>query len=234
MTVEHEILSTKLATKLATKALVRLATLLLACWAGAAAGRAPNGNDFALFYSEAATDAERQALVEQAGRRPHYFRYLQIMELTPLGEGERAGVRIVAQEPASALDIVFTVTQPVSLSTLRSEPAAAPGRAIAVSGVIGGIDREAGTIQLDPVVVRHKDRLAPTVGKEMRYEFDPDGTFYSFTGGREPVRVSYRDRDLLRHRDRIMAAGGDQAWADFLTRELQRRAAARRQERAAP
>jgi len=211
-----------------------LAALLLACWAGVAAARAPNGNDFALFYTEAQTAAARQTLIEEAGRRPHYFRYLQIMELTPLGEGERAGVRIVAQEPASALDVVFTVTQPVSLATLRSEPVSVPGLAIAVSGVIRAVDLDAGTLRLDPVVVRHKDRLAPATGKEMRYAFDPDGTFYSFTGGREPVRVSYRDRDLLRHRDRIMAAGGDQAWADFLTRELQRRAATRARDQTAP
>ncbi len=190
----------------------------------AAGGGTVNGNDLALGIVEAADDAGRQALIAAAGRRPHFFRYLQIMTLENLGDSDRAGVRITALEPSSALDVVFTVRQSVSLSKLREDPASVPGRALAVSGVVQTVDFENRTIHLDPVVVRHKDRLAPVAGKEMLYEFDDKGLFYTFSGGREQVKVSYRDRDLLRHRDRIVEEGGDQAWADFLTRELERRA----------
>lgn len=205
------------------------------CWTvPVAAARSVNGNDFALFMTEASTPAERQALIESAGRRPHYFRYLQIMEMASVREGNREGLRIVALEPASGLDVLFTVLQPVSLAVLHQDPKSVPGRALAVSGVIREADVDAGILRLDPVVVRHKDRLAPVAGKEMLYEFDANGVFYSFTGGGREVRVGYRDRDLLRQRGRIMESGGDRAWADFLARELQQRATARKPESATP
>ena len=203
--------------------------LMLAAGADTVAARSANGNEFALAYDEASGAAARKAVIDEAGRRPHYFRYLQIMEMEELSEDGRGAVRITALEPSSAMDVVFTVTQRVSLGKLREEPAAAPGRALAVSGVISVPGAPDGrVIHLDPVVVRHKDRLAPVVGKEMLYEIDEGGVFYSFTGGREPVKLSFRDRDLLQHRNRIMSAGGDQAWADFLTQQIKQRAAARR------
>ncbi len=187
-----------------------------------------NGNDFALSYVEARSEAERGALLDKAGRRPHYFRYLQIMTLETVEGGRAPVIRIIALEPASLLDIAFTVHQPASLAILREAPAAEPGRAIAVSGVIESADPADRTLRLHPVIVRHRDRLAPATGKEMRYETHPDGIFYAFTGGKEPVTLCYRDRDLLRHRDRILKENGDQAWAEFLQRELRARAASRR------
>jgi hypothetical protein len=191
------------------------------------AGQNSNGNDLALSLAEAAGDAERLALLADAGRRPHLFRYLQIVDMQETGSEGRRAVRITALEPASARDVVFTVNQKVSLSKLSDEPASVPGRALAVSGVIARVDAKTGAIFLDPAVIRYKDRPAPAVGKEMLYELDERGTFYSFNGGREAVALSFRDRDLLQHRDRIMAAGGDQAWADFLQREIRRREAER-------
>jgi len=217
---------------------VNIVEVMLGCLMGLGvtevAARSVNGNDLALYYVESKTDAERQALLDEAGRRPQLFRYLQIMEMDALGEDGQGGFRITAMEPASGLDVVFTVTQRVSLRVLREEPVSERGRAVAVSGVIERVDPQTLAIHLNPVIVRHKDRLAPAVGKEMLYEIDDRGIFYSFSGGRETVQLSYRDRDLLRHRGRIMDEGGDQAWADFLTREIQRREAARRAERSGP
>jgi len=192
------------------------------------AGQNANGNDFALSYVESSAERDRLALVESAGRRPHFFRYLQIVEMEESDAGGRRVVRITALEPASALDVVFRVDQKVSLSKLSEEPVSVPGRALAVSGAISRVDAKTGTIFLDPAVIRYKDRLSPSLrGKEMLYELDDRGIFYSFTGGKEAVAVSFRDRDLLRHRDRIMAEGGDQAWADFLQREIRSRQAGR-------
>ena len=187
-------------------------------------GRAVNGNDLALSYVEARSENERRELVDGAGRRPHLFRYLQIMELEEVEVGRRTGVRITALEPASGLDITFTVNQPVSLRILREEPESVRGRAIAVSGVIADVDRQTGTFYLDPVIVRHKDRLTPVLGRrEMLYEQNDELIFYSFSGGRELVQLQYRDRDLLRHRGRILDVQGEQAWADFLQQELAKR-----------
>ncbi len=194
-----------------------------------------NGNDLALYYVEARSEVERQELVEGAGRRPHLFRYLQIMEMEEVEVGRRTGIRITALEPASGLDVTFTVNQPVSLRVLRDEPVSERGRAIAVSGVIADVDPRTGTFYLDPVIVRHKDRLTPVLGRrEMLYETNDEHIFYSFSGGRELVQLSYRDRDLLRHRGRILDVQGEQAWADFLQQELSKRKQERQAEKAAP
>jgi len=192
------------------------------------AGQNANGNDFALSCSEASSETARLALIKEAGRRPHYFRYLQIMEMEDQTAGGRRTVRVTALEPASAWDVMFQVNQNVSLTTLSEAPVSVPGRALAVSGVIKSVDSKTGTIYLEPAVIRHKDRLTPSLsGKEMLYEIDDRSIFYSFNGGREAVAVAFRDRDLLRHRDRIMAEGGDQAWADFLQLEIRKRQAQR-------
>jgi hypothetical protein len=65
------------------------------------------------------------------------------------------------------------------------------------------------------------------MGKELLGEVDPDAVFYSFTRGRRPVNMGYRDRDLLRHRDRILEERGEQGWAEFLEHELAERRRAR-------
>lgn len=195
---------------------------------------APNGNDFALAFEEARDDSERQALIEEAGRRPHFFRYLQVVELEKTDSHERAPIHITALEPASLFEVKFTANQRVSLSILREDPVTTPGDAVAVSGVIRGVDTETNTIHLSPAVVRHKDRLSPVAGREMLYDIDDRAAFYQFTGGREAVTVSYRDRDLLRHRDRILKEKGGQAWADFLQRKIDQRAADREQGESIP
>ncbi len=81
-----------------------------------------NGNEFALAFAEAKSPAARKAVVDDAQGRPHFFRYLQIMEMEPVKEEGRDGVRITAFEPSSYLDVKFTITMPVSLSLLRSRP----------------------------------------------------------------------------------------------------------------
>jgi len=189
-------------------------------WAagGAVQAETSNGNDFALYYSEAKTPAERKTILDEASGNPHFFRYLQIMEMTQRPDG---AVDITAFEPASYMDVRFTVNKPVSLKTLKADPASKIGDAIAVTGVVRGIDTN--TIVLNPVIVRHKDRLSPKRGKEMMYEVDPSATFYSYTGGKRPVSLTYKDRDLLQFKDEIMAKGGKNGWAEFLEQELAKR-----------
>ena len=190
--------------------------------------RTSNGNDFALYVSEAQTRQERAALFEDARGRPHFFRYLQIMEMDDQ-TADGKGVAITAFEPASYMDVKFTVTKRVSLRKLQEEPRTKVGDAIALTGVVRGI--EDNTILLHPVVVRHKDRLTPKRGKEMLYEVDPSATFYSYTGGKRPVSLTYKDRDLLQYRNRILAAEGKEGWAEFLERELAKREKARAEAR---
>ena len=189
-----------------------------------------NGNDLALYYSEARTQRERVEVLQSAGRRAHYFRYLQIMEMEEQHDGRRRSVHIVAQEPASGMDIAFVVNRPVSLRVLDEEPESRRGRAIAISGIVSHVDDETGTMVMEQAIVRHKDRLAPLLlGREMLHEIDDRAIFYSFSGGRETIQLSYRDRDLLQHRS-ILTEQGDQAWADFLASEIAKRREQREQE----
>ena len=186
-----------------------------------------NGNDFALALTEAKTSAAKKAVLDDAQGRPHFFRYLQIMEMEPVTEDGRAGVKITAFEPASYMDVKFTVTMPVSLALLKVEPASKVGDAIAVTGKMLGIEPGKNTILLGETIVRHKDRLSPAIGKELLSEVNPGATFYSYTEGPRPVKLEYRDRDLLANRDEVLAKGGPKAWAEFLEKEIARRKAQR-------
>jgi len=195
------------------------ALLWLAAGAGNLAAKTSNGNDFALYFSEAKNADERKLLLADALDRPHIFRYLQIMEM----EETDAGMRITAFEPASLMDVKFTVDKPVSLALLRKDPVSKVGRAIAVTGKLVSADDKEKLIVLEGTIVRHKDRLSPAVGKELLYEVDPRAVFYSYTGGSRPVSLTYEDRDLLKRKAEIIAKGGPDGWVKFLEDELARR-----------
>ncbi|MEI6350933.1 MAG: hypothetical protein WCP06_07490 [Verrucomicrobiota bacterium] len=198
--------------------------LALASGAGAATF---NGNEFALAYTEAKTPAAKATVLKDAQGQPHFFRYLQIMEMQPVTEEGREGLRITAFEPSSYLDVKFTVTMPVSLSLLREEPVSKVGDAIAVTGRLTGIEPGKNAILLDSPIVRHKDRRSPAVGKELLADVNQGAIVYSYTEGPRPVLVEGRDRDLLANRDRVLAEGGPKAWAEFLEKEVAKRKAQR-------
>jgi hypothetical protein len=204
-------------------------TVVLLSSAAVALAATSNGNEFALAYVEAKTPAAQKAVVDDAQGRPHFFRYLQIMEMEPVKEDGRDGVRITAFEPSSYLDVKFTITMPVSLSLLKSDPASKVGDAIAVTGKLIGFDPKQNAIVLGETIVRHKDRLSPKIGKELLGEVNPGATFYSYTEGPRPVKLEFRDRDLLVHRDKVLAEGGPKGWMEFLEKEITKR----KQQRAA-
>lgn len=183
-----------------------------------------NGNDFALYFSEAKSRQEQADLFNDAKGNPHYFRYLQIMEID---ESNPRAVAITAFEPASLMDVSFIVTKRHSLAKLMEEPRSQQGHAIAITGVVKGIQDK--TITVSPLIVRHKDVLQPSRGKEMFYEIDASGAFYSYTGGKRPVSLTYQDRDLLQFRDEILQSKGKQGWTEFLEQKV----AERKKERAA-
>ena len=209
-----------------------LVTLFLGLLTAAPAATS-NGNDFALAWTEAATPAAKKAVLDAAVGQPHFFRYLQIMEMKPVTEEGHAGFLITAFEPASYMDVKFTVTMPVSMALLQQDPVSKVGDAIAVTGRITSIDIAKNTILMESPIVRHKDRLSPKIGQELLGEVNPGATFYSYTEGPRPINLEYRDRDLLVNRDRIIKAGGPKAWAAFLEeaiakRKLERAAAAKK------
>ena len=205
-----------------------LAVLLLTA-AGPLNAATSNGNEFALALTEAKSAAGRTALLQGAAGRPHFFRYLQIIELEEVTDGGRPGWKIAAFEPSSYMDVHFTVSMPVSLSLLKSDPVTKIGDAVAVTGKVLGTGPGGNAILLGEPIVRHKDRLSPQVGKELLSDVNPGATFYSYTEGPRPLKLEARDRDLLAHRDRVMAAGGPKAWFEFLEAEIIKR----KQQRAA-
>lgn len=178
-----------------------------------------NGNDFALYYSEAKTPKEKKEVLDRSLGKPHFFRYLQIMEMERNKEG--TAVAITAFEPSSLMDVKFTVVKRESLVKLAEDPLTKLGDAIAITGVVRGVSTN--TIACSPVIVRHKDRLHPKRGKELLCEVDPTATFYSYTGGDRPVSLTYKDRDLLQFKDQIMAQKGKKGWAEFLEQEMAKR-----------
>ena len=208
-----------------TPKIILIALLFLGTGVVRSLAKTDNGNDFALYYTECATGAERKALLDDAKGRPHFFRYLQIMEMEKGEQGGRPFIAVLAFEPASFMDVKFYITKRISLDKLSEEPRSAIGDAIAVTGVIESVDTN--TITLSSAVVRYKDRLTPKRGKEMLYEVDPSGTFYSYSGGKKAVSITYKDRDLLQYRDQVLAEKGKQGWTDFLTLEVEKRNKAR-------
>jgi len=199
--------------------------LLVTGLCGTAMAKTYNGNDFALYYSEATTQEDQEMLLDEAKGNAHFFRYLQILEMEEIIKDGNFSVKIIAFEPASLMDVCFTVTKRESLKLLRAEPESVPGKALAVTGKVTEIDSNC--IYLYPVIVRHKDRLSPAIGKELLCEVSATATFYSYTGGDREVNVTYKDRDLLQYKDKVMKQGGNQGWTDFLVKELAKRNAAR-------
>jgi hypothetical protein len=208
-----------------------VATLVQAVLSRPALAKTSNGNDFALYYIECKTDVERKELLDDAKKRPHFFRYLQIMYMEESAVERGTHISITAFEPASYMDVQFVVKKRYSIDKLKEEPESKQGDAIAVTGVVRGVKEN--TIILDPVVVRHKDRLHPKRGKELLCEVDPGATFYSYTGGKRAVSLTYKDRDLLQHKDRVLSAKGNVGWQEFLEQELAKRKKSRAAEAAA-
>ncbi len=202
-----------------------LATALCAGFAAHASAETSNGNDFALSYAEAKGPAAKAKELEGAKGRPHYFRYLQIMEIEPATENGHEGFKITAFEPSSYLDVKFTLVMPVSVKMLKEDPASKRGDAIAVTGRV--VDVQGNAIFLESPIMRHKDRLSPAMGKELLGDINPGAIFYSYTEGPRPVQLEFRDRDLLVNRDEILAKSGPKGWAAFLEGEIAKRKAAR-------
>ncbi|MCX6997770.1 MAG: hypothetical protein NTV49_11955 [Kiritimatiellaeota bacterium] len=188
-----------------TGALLGRALALAACcaWAGRSAdGKTANGNELAL---------------------QHFFRYLRILSLQ---EGESNGyphVSLSLCEPSSQMTVKCKVMKSLSLAKLKEDPPVKVGEAVALTGVVAGVNPAEKAITLNPVIVRHRDRLAPKPGKELLYEVDSSAVVYSFTGGKNPVNVTKRDEDLLQQEGAILASQGKDGWARFLLQEIAKR-----------
>jgi hypothetical protein len=210
---------------------ILLLVVVVAFAAGTALGKTSNGNELALYLTEAKTESERKALMDEALGKQHFFRYLRVLTLK---EGETNGfpyVSLAMNEPSSQFMVRCFVMKSLSLAKLKEDPPTRVGDAIALTGVVASIDVSKKLIWLNPVIVRYKDLLTPKPGKEYLAERDSSAIIYSFTGGKNPANVTKRDEDLLQHEKEILGKQGKEAWSQFLLTEIAKRDKAARAER---
>jgi len=132
-----------------------------------------NGNELALDVVLASTVSNRSELISGAIGKLYFFRYLRITEREDGYVDERQVIRMKTVEPSSQMNVLFTVRKQASLK--KANPLT-KGSGIAVTGRIRTVEfhENRKIVVLDPVIVRHADRLKPVVGKEMLHEVDPD------------------------------------------------------------
>jgi hypothetical protein len=149
-----------------------IACLALLAASPRARGEAASGNELALRYATA-TPEQKPVILREAQGKPFFFRYLRIVDLQKTETNGAARAQLRTVEPSSDLAIVFTVTKPDSLALIDTLQV---GDALAVSGRLKGTGQAANPacLTLDPAVVRHKDRTAPKLRKELLYEVDPN------------------------------------------------------------
>ena len=195
------------------KRLTLAAALLVIGLTLSAQAATSNGNDFALYYHEANTPDKKSAVLKDAEGRPHFFRYLKILEMTEGDEGGKHYVDVTAVEPASSKNVKLRIS--------------------ATNSLVNSVDAAKNTIVLDSSIVRHKDVLSRKPGKELLAEVDPTALVYSYTEGPRPIMLQAQDKDLLESRDKILEQGGSKAWFEFLETEIAKRKAQRAAERQA-
>ena len=207
------------------------AVAVLLCAFSVCGKAVPNGNEYALELDEAKTPVELKELIKSGKGRQHSFRYLEVLAIRKAQNNGAPVIGLKTREPSSLFTVKFLVQKSISLAKLQENPPTGVGDGVAVSGVIESIDPKTKTIVLNPVIVRHKDRLAPKVGKEMLSEVDSSAVIYSFTAGKKPVNVSNRDEDLIANEKKMIEQLGNDGWAEYLLTEIAKRNKAARTNR---
>ena len=143
------------------------AALVIAAASAVSADPVHNGNELALTFSQG-NAAARQALQKERTGLLHTFRYLEVKEIVPAGEG-RPPV-LVTLEPSSDMKVELRVDGKLSLELART---VATGECVAAKGRIKSIGTDApDRIVIAPAVIMHKDRTDPKAGKELLNEID--------------------------------------------------------------
>ena len=160
------------------------AVILALAGAAAASAQTESGNELALRISRAEPARQTQVRKEAAGKL-FFFRYLSITRLQRVETNGTVCFNIRAVEPSSEMVVSFAVDKAESLRKIESVQV---GDAVAVTGRVKSFDKPKKEIELDPVVVRYKDRPSPKLRKELLYELDPEARRGTDTsGGKEEV-----------------------------------------------
>lgn len=130
-----------------------------------------NGNDLAREFTDAKTKKDKEEIKKVALGKLFYFRYLRISKKEKGEEKGQPFIKMSTIEPSSDMYVDFVVRKKLSLD--KADPIEVD-QGIAVTGRLKSVDFETHKIVLDPVIVRHPDRLTPKAGKERLYEIDAD------------------------------------------------------------
>jgi len=136
------------------------------------AGEVRNLNEVCQDYILTESENRKADIRDAAAEKNvlYQFRYLQV---TRIGTNMpvKGAITLMTKEPGSKMHVQLTLTQSKSLSIAKEIKV---GEAVAGKGRIKAFDHEkSGTIVMNPAVLKHKDRLAPTREKELLNEVDP-------------------------------------------------------------
>ena len=141
------------------------------CLGFAPAGRAEpvrNGNELALAWSTN-NAVGKQVVQKQAAGIFHTFRYLRVKAVKK-DQPVKGAVTVVTIEPSSDMMVAIVVTKALSLklaATLTTnDSVSAYGRIKSMGQVAPDL------IVVAPALLKHKDRVAPKLSKELLHEVD--------------------------------------------------------------
>ena len=151
---------------------------ICACYiAGLGLGLAPagiaepvrNGNELALAWSTS-KGAEKQAVQKQATGIFHTFRYLRVQAVKK-DQPATGAVTVITIEPSSDMQVALVITKQLSLKLANglttNDCVSAYGRIKTIGGKTPNL------MVVDPALLKHKDRAAPKLTKELLHEVDP-------------------------------------------------------------
>lgn len=128
-----------------------------------------NGNETVLAWSTNQA-AGKQVLQKQAQGIFHTFRYLRVTAVKK-DQPTTGAMTVTTVEPSSDMKVALVVTKPLSLelaATLTTNDS------VSAYGRIKSIGLEApDLVVVEPALLKHKDRSAPKLTKELLHEVDP-------------------------------------------------------------
>ena len=146
-----------------------IAGLLLGLAPEARAEPVRNGNELALAWSTNAP-ADKQAFQKQAIGIFHTFRYLRVTAVQK-DQPVTGAVTVMTLEPSSDMKVALVVTKALSLELAA---ALTTNDSVSAYGRIKSMGLDApDLIVVEPALLKHKDRGAPKLTKELLREVDP-------------------------------------------------------------
>lgn len=128
-----------------------------------------NGNEQALAWSTNNATG-KQVVQKQALGIFHTFRYLRVQDVQK-DQPITGAVTVITIEPSSDMQVALVLTKKLSLDIAEAlttnDCVSAYGRIKSIGG------KTTNLMVVDPAILKHKDRNAPKLTKELLHEVDP-------------------------------------------------------------